>query len=171
MFLISIFALSGTAIVTLTVAKRIEERKKKTIFILRAISRGDERLRAMHHMSLHFYSGGKEKIYFWVTKQLPMRAKNSWNKFVTYIREAGEKYGGDMRNTKLLKKSEGISEFFKNISELEKGSGEINDFYLPEEELNTTPIVASVEKPKIVKASRKRSSGPRRKKLTVVEME
>ena len=34
-----------------------------------------------------------------------------------------------MRDSKLLKKSDGISEFFKNMSNIEKGNGEIHDNY------------------------------------------
>lgn len=152
----TLFTLSGVAIVTLTIAKRIEEKRKKDFFILNAISRGDIHLRKLHHKILNYYSEGKEKLFFLAKKQVPMRAKSLLNRSVTLLKETAEKHIGNARNSRLLKKSDGISEFFKNISSVEKGIGEINESYNePEFAPETTP--------------KKRS--PRRKKITVVETE
>src|SRR3989344_1041544 len=123
----ALFTLSGIGIVTITMAKRFEEKRKKPFFLLSAISKGDERVRELHHQAVHWYSIGKEKIAFFVKKQLPMRSRNSFNKLVTFLEENAEKYFGNIRDSRLLKKSDGISEFFKNMSAVEKGSGEINE--------------------------------------------
>ena len=129
MITFTLFAFSGAVLVTLTLAKRIEEKRKKSFFILRAISRGDERMRELHHQSVRFYSLGKEKTAFFVKKQLPMRSRNSLNKSLTTLREQAERFENLIRDSKLLRKSDGISEFFKNMSTVEKGNGEINDVY------------------------------------------
>ncbi|MDO8565376.1 MAG: hypothetical protein Q7R67_02035 [bacterium] len=125
----SLFIISGTALVTLTLAKRREERRKTGVFLLKAISRGDERARALHHQAVRLYSEGKERADFLIKKQLPMRSRHTFNKLVTLLQEQSERYAGRMRDSKLLKKSDGISEFFKNMSEVEKGAGEINEAY------------------------------------------
>lgn len=122
-----LFAVSGVAIITITAAKRVEERKRTTVFILRLISLGDARLRTLHHQALRHYSTSKEKSGFWFKKQLPLKLKSFWNRFQAYVGEKAVEYLGDVRGSRLLKRSEGISEFFKNISEIEKGTGEINE--------------------------------------------
>ncbi|PIP61822.1 hypothetical protein COW99_01980, partial [Candidatus Roizmanbacteria bacterium CG22_combo_CG10-13_8_21_14_all_38_20] len=48
-----------------------------------------------------------------------------------------------MRDAKLLKKSDGISEFFKNISDIEKGQGEINEAFIIDRA--TEPTIESIE--------------------------
>lgn len=54
-------------------------------------------------------------------KQLPLHTRNFMNKSEAVIKEKSQKYLGDIRNTKLLRpKNEGISEFFKTMSEMEK---------------------------------------------------
>jgi len=178
----TLFILSGTAIATLLLAKRVEEKRRKTNFILKAISKGDERFRTIHHKSIHSYSIGKERLAFWLKKQLPMRSKNLWNKFQALVAQTADKYMGDIRNSRLLKKPDGISEFFKNISEIEKGGGEINEVYLEEKQIAesiTAPKEMSVvevkeiieEKP--LKLLRKRPStpkAPRVKKVRVIEV-
>lgn len=170
-----IFILSGAALVTLTLTKRIEERRKTGVFLLKLISRGDESVRKLHHKSLHFYSVGKDKVVFFVKKRLPMHSRNSLNKFITKLGEQAEKYMGDIRDSRLLKKSDGISEFFKNMSTVEKGMGEINDPYQSREtELNPVKelepvVIKSSFKPKAtVKRVRKNPvKNPARKKLLV----
>ena len=127
MFTFSLFVLSGAIIATLAVSKRIEEKKKRTPIVLRAVSKGDERVREMHHELLHQYSRVKDKSAFWVKKQLPLKMKSTLNKLRAYVRERSEAYLGDVRGTRLLNRPDGISEFFKSISELEKGTGEINE--------------------------------------------
>ena len=129
MFTFSIFILSGAGIVTLAMAKRLEEkpRRKTAVFLLKVISHGDEKIRALHHEAFHHYSHSKEKFAFWFKKQLPLKLKSVWNRVLVYMRSKSVEYLGDVRNSRLLKKSDGISEFFKNISEIEKGGGEINE--------------------------------------------
>ena len=181
----ALFITSGAGIITLTLAKRFEEKRRKSNFILRAVSRGDERFRDYHARALYSYTTGKERTALIVTKQLPLKTKSLWNRFAAYVSERANEYMGDMRDTKLLKRSDGISEFFKNISDIEKGSGEINESFQSEvSNTNTSPeaieastIIADIEasvplsapvatKPKAV---RKRS--PRKKKITVIEVE
>lgn len=123
----SIFILSGVGIVTLTISKRLEERRKTSVFLLKAVSRGDERVREIHHKALHHYFHGKDRFAFWFKKQMPLKLRSLWNRFRTHMQEKSVTYLGDVRNSRLLKKPDGISEFFKNISEIEKGAGEIND--------------------------------------------
>ena len=155
MFSFYLFILSGLVIATMLVAKRVGERKKTGVFFLKIISRGDERARELHHQAIHQYSVNKERAYLLVTKQMPIRARNYWNKFQVQVREAAEKYSGDIRNSRLLKRSDGISEFFKNISDIEKG-GEINEVYEDRES-----VVLEIPKKRV----------PRKKKVAVVESE
>jgi hypothetical protein len=132
MITFSLFILSGTAIVTLTLAKRVEERRKKPFFLLRAITKGDKRMRELHHKAVYLYHVSKERTGFVVKKQLPMRVKSSFNKLVARLAEEAEKRIGNIRDIRSLKKPNDISEFFKTMSEVEKGVGEINET-LPEE--------------------------------------
>jgi len=47
----------------------------------------------------------------------------------SFLKERREQYVNIMRDSRLLKKSDGISEFFKNMSDVEKGNGEIHDTF------------------------------------------
>ncbi|MDO8590200.1 MAG: hypothetical protein Q7R69_02920 [bacterium] len=125
-FIIS-FAVSGLAVVLLIAAKKFGEKQKKPFFLLSIISRGDIRVRAIYHKVVHLYSEGKEKTSFLFHKQIPIHSRNSFNKLLVYLGEKREQYANNMRDSRLLKKSDGISEFFKNISDIEKGNGEIHD--------------------------------------------
>lgn len=129
MTLIAIFAISGLSLATLLVAKSLERRRKRPLFILSLISKGDMRTRELYHKLVHAYYDGKEKAGFLITKQLPMRLKNFANKSATFIETKRAEYLNRMRDSRLIKKQEGISEFFKNMSEVEKGGGEINDVF------------------------------------------
>jgi hypothetical protein len=102
-------------------------KRKRPLLILSMISRGDRLVRDIYHKLASFYSEGKEKLIFFVNKQLPLRTKNIFYKLLNFIKEKFEDTFGNIRNSRLLKKSDGISEFYKNISEIEKGNGEIND--------------------------------------------
>lgn len=146
MFAFSLFIISGAIIATLAIAKRMEEKKKRTPIVLRAVSHGDERIRAMHHELLLQYSRVKDKSAFWVKKQLPLKMKNLLAKLQGYVKEKSEVYLGDVRGSRLLKRPAGISEFFKNISDIEKGVGEIDET-LPEEMRKDFQIETTVEKP------------------------
>ena len=145
MITISLFILSGTILAVLMIAKRVEERRKTEVFLLKAISRGDARVRELHHQAVHFYSMGKEKIVFFVKKQLPMYSKISVIKAVNKFKEKTEHHIGNIRDSRLLKKSDGISEFFKNISDIEKGAGEINETYYEEGKVTIEPIIEAEE--------------------------
>ena len=126
---IAIFTFSGLAILTLTVAKKLEEKRKKQFFILKAISKGDIHIRELYHKAVHFYSEGKEQVSFFFKRQIPIHSRNFLNKSISFLKEKRGQYIGNMRNSRLLKKSDGISEFFKNMSNVEKGNGEINDVF------------------------------------------
>lgn len=147
MFSFFVFILAGVAIATLTVAKRFEIKSsaERRIFILRAVSRGDERARDLYHKSLRFYSEGKIKAVFFFKKQLPVRIKIYTNKSVAWFQARFEERFGDVRGSRFIKR-EGISEFFKNISEIEKGKGELHEevYAEPEEILayRITPVAA-----------------------------
>ena len=126
---IALFALSGLIILFLPITKALELKQKKTFFIFNLISKGDIYAREFYHQGVHFYSEGKEQILFFFQRQVPIHAKNSLNKLSAFVSEKREQYFINMRNSRLLKKPDGISEFFKNMSEIEKGNGEINDVY------------------------------------------
>jgi len=132
MVFIYLFILSGLGIATLLVAKRIEEKKRRKLFILELICRGDVMLREFHHEAINFYSEGKETVAFFVKKQLPMKSRSTLNKVLALIEDRTEGYLNNLRDSRLLKKSDGISEFFKNVSDVEKGGGEINEDYYEE---------------------------------------
>ncbi len=171
MFTFTLFVISGAIILTLTLSKRIEEKEKRTPIILRAISKGDESVRSLHHEALHQYTHGKDKFAFWFKKQLPLKLKGFWNRVKIYTRERSNEYMRDMRSSKLLKKSDGISEFFKSISEIEKGTGEINESWPTENEV--VPITPSITPSQTIPSKvvkKKRVYKPRVKKLSVIEM-
>ncbi len=171
-----IFILSGVALMSLTLAKRVEMKSKRPSFLLKLVSKGDEHARVAYHEALHFYSEGKHRAAFFVKKQLPLKAKSYVNKGVSYVKAKGEERFGNMRNSRLIKRDGGISEFFKTISEMEKGAGEIN------ESLHATPVV-EVAAPEVMGAKEgavvetitplespkaKKSRAPRKKKVEVV---
>jgi len=126
---IAIFAFSGLAIFSIIAAKILETKMNKPFFVLSIISKGDVLVRNVYHRLADSYLEWKERSIFFATKQLPLRTKNVSNKFISFGKEKVEKYVGNVRNSRLLKKSDGISEFYKSISEIEKGNGEINDPY------------------------------------------
>ena len=124
---IAIFAISGTAIITLLVAKKFEEGREGRLFIFSWITKGDEHIRDWHHKVLRWYSEGKEKVLFIFKRQVPIHSRNTFNKLVTYLKEKRDQYENNMRNSRLLKKPAGISEFFKSMSDIEKGNGAIDE--------------------------------------------
>jgi hypothetical protein len=128
-----IFAFSGIAIVILVGGKMWQEKRKKSFFLLRGIGKGDERVRQLSHKAVHHYSEVKEKTDFFLKKQLPMHARNVANKTTAIVKEKSEQYIGNIRGSKFLKKSDGLSEFFKNISEKEN-NGRIDDVLEEREE-------------------------------------
>lgn len=124
-------------VILLISAKVWEEKNRKSFFLLRAISKGDEHIRDLSIKSAHQYADLKEKSKFVVGKQLPLHSKNFLNKSAIFLQEKSTKYFGDIRNSRLLGgKNEGISEFLKDISQMEKG-GEINDEMNSEGENNS----------------------------------
>lgn len=129
MIITSFFAVSGFSIILLLVSKRLEEKRKKTFFISNIISKGDTHIRELYQKVVRLYSEGKETISFFYKKRVPIHSKNSLNKLLIFLRKRREQYIVSMRDSKLLKKPDGISEFFKNMSEIEKGNGEIHDVY------------------------------------------
>lgn len=124
---VTIFAISGLGIVVLTATKIFEQKRKKQLFISNAISRGDIHVRRFYHTAVHLYSEIKDKTLFFFQKKIRMHSRNFLNKSLSFLKEKREQYVNNTRNSRLLKKSDGISEFFKNMSNIEKGNGEIHD--------------------------------------------
>lgn len=118
MIVLSLFFISGLAIILLLV---------RPFFISNAISKSDKRARELYHQTVHFYSVGRERALFLLKNRVPMHSRNSRNKLLSFIREKRKQYIINMRDSRLLKKPDGISEFFKNMSNIEKGNGEIHD--------------------------------------------
>lgn len=126
MFFNIIFILSGLVMVSLVIAKILEEKSKGKPALLRLVSLGDERVRKVTVEFAHLYADWREKINIYLTNQLPLRTKNLLNKVTTVVKEKFVEHVGDIRGSKFLKKSDGISEYFKNISEKES-EGRIDD--------------------------------------------
>ena len=122
------FAISGLTLVILVLAKMVG-RGRSSIFPLNIISYSDGYIRRIYHRLIHFYSDTKDGAHFVWKKQLPMQSRNWLNKLSTYLNEMREQYSHNMRDSRLLKKTDGLSEFFKSMSEIEKGNGEINESY------------------------------------------
>lgn len=114
-----IFAISGLVIVFLIHSKVAEEKKSEKPLMLRLVSMGDDHIRQASSETAHRYTEFKSRADFFLNKQLPLHTKNFVNKTNTVIKERVEKHVGDIRGSRLLKKSDGISEFFKAISEKE----------------------------------------------------
>jgi len=112
-----IFVVSGILILLLIAAKVWEEKNRKPFFLLKAISKGDERIRELSIRSTHGYADLKEKGKFVVGRQIPLHSKNLVNKTSTFLHEKSIKYLSGITN----KKNEGIGEFLKDISDMEKG--------------------------------------------------
>lgn len=124
-----IFIISGLAIVTLITSKSLEEKRKKPFLISTAISKGDIQIRNVYHKTLSYYSEGKERFIFLCKKRIPIHSRNIFNKISSYLKERKDQYTLNLRNSKLLKKQDGISEFIKSMSDVEKGNGAIHDVY------------------------------------------
>ena len=129
MMSIIIFNISGLAILLLIITKKMEEKRRKPLFISNAISRGDIHVRKLYHTVIHLYSEMKEKGLFFLKKQIPIHSKNSLNKIFSFLREKRGQYINNMRDSRLLKKPGGMSEFLRNMSDVEKGNGVIHDAY------------------------------------------
>lgn len=127
MIFIAIFGISGLAIILLITTKKLGEKRKRRFFILSVISKGDIHIRKFYHRAVHLYSEGKEQSLFILKKQVPKHSKNFFNKLLTFLKKKREQYVVSLRDSRLLKKPDGISEFFKSMSDIEKGNGEIHD--------------------------------------------
>lgn len=185
MFSIFVFILAGVVLAALILAKMYEMKgssiNRQKVFMLRAISKGDERARDLYRKSLHLYSDGKHKALFFLEKQLPTKAKIYTNRVLAKLAEVSEERFGNIRNSRFLEKREGISEFFKSISEMEKGGGELHDEVYVEPTIDETPLAYRITPtfvpteqttaettPKVKKPRAARK--PRVKKLQVVEV-
>ncbi|MEX0919454.1 MAG: hypothetical protein WDZ64_01740 [Parcubacteria group bacterium] len=124
MILVTVFTVSGVAIIVLMVAKRLEIKRESTPNILRLVSKGDTKLRNLHHKTVDLYFETKDNLGFLIKKKAPTHFKLSFNKMVGRLKTQLEEYINDLREAKLIKKQGGISEFFKNISESEKTKDE-----------------------------------------------
>jgi hypothetical protein len=120
-FLETIFVISGAMLMVLTLAKLWEIRRRKQVLVLALISRGDERVRHLSHDITQTYSVWRSKAEFFLNKQLPLHTKNFIQKTNAAVKENVTKYTGDIRGSRFLRKSEGLSEFFQNLAEKEEG--------------------------------------------------
>ncbi len=120
-FLEITFAISGVMLTVLTLAKLWEMRRKKPMLVLALISRGDERVRHLSHDLTHSYTEWRAKVEFFLNKQLPLHTKNFIQKTNSIVKDKVVEYTGDIRGSKLLRKSEGLSEFFQSLAEKEEG--------------------------------------------------
>ncbi len=129
-----IFYSSGAIIALLIFAKVWESKRDKPFFFLSVISKSDARLRQLSHDATHAYSEYKERGEFFFKKQLPLRARSFWNKVMAWVKNNIDKHVGDIRNTRLLNhKKDGISEFFRNISNNESDAAYVPDMPVPTE--------------------------------------
>lgn len=120
MSLAILFYLSGVIIALLLFAKKVEVERKRTFILLRAISRGDERVRELSHRSTHLYSEGKEKLIFFLTKQLPLKTKSILNRAGAQASVLSGIYMEKIRGIKRLRSTDqGISEFFRSLADKE----------------------------------------------------
>jgi hypothetical protein len=126
MILNIIFVISLLGIAVLIFSKMIEEKSKSKPLFLRLVSLGDERVRNATVGFAHMYSDWRERGHLYLTNQLPLQTKNLMNKASLMIKEKLEKHVGDIRGSKFLKKSDGLSEYLKSISEKEN-EGRIDD--------------------------------------------
>ena len=128
MFLILVFIFSGLAIVMLIVGKVIEEKRSQPLFLFDLISKGDRHVRELSHMTSEEYSEFKTRAEFFIKKQLQMQARSSYYRTQTLLREQSDRFLKYIRDSRLIKKSDGISEFFKSVSEVERGGGQIDGY-------------------------------------------
>lgn len=166
-----LFFFSGIMTAILLIAKRMEEKRKTDVFLLKLISRSDERVRNLHQEAVRHYSLFKERGHFLFFKQLPRYSRSSLNKALSKFEENMRRYLDRLRDSRLLKENEGISEFFKNMSEVEKGSGEIHENLVGEDSgfviQDLSMNLAVPEQPIKAKPKRKYT----RRKVKVVEVE
>jgi hypothetical protein len=176
MLITYLFILSGACLITLLIAKRIEEKRKVKPLILRLICRGDEVLRDVHHVAIHWYSLIRVNGEFFFKKQVPMKSRSSLNKFLALIQEKTENYFESLRDSRLLKKPDGISDFFKTMSSVEKGKGEIYEEIYTEktideptssepEEAIQEPVEIKFEIVESTRATKKITEKPKRQKV------
>src|SRR5690606_463017 len=125
-----IFAVSGIAILFLFAAKGFEMRRRKPSMFLHIAKRADTKTGALYFKLLHFYSDSKEKTHLFLNRQAPMKIKSAMVKFGTFLKERREEYLMKMRDARILKKNSGISEFYKNLSNIDKGNGKIEDGFI-----------------------------------------
>jgi hypothetical protein len=115
------FALSGAVIVAIILAKLREDRSKRKPAFLRLISLGDERARTLSHELAHRYTELKDEADFFINKELPFKTRNFVNRTNQAIKERFDKYVGDIRGSRLMKRPDGLNEFYKSLSEKENG--------------------------------------------------
>lgn len=122
------FAVSGILIAIVLAAKVIEIKTNRKTLVLRLISLGDERMRELSHRVADEYSHYKGRMDVALRHQLPLRARNFYYKTLSAVKEETQKRLGDIRGSKFLKKSDGISEFLKNLEEKDE-EGRIDEHF------------------------------------------
>jgi hypothetical protein len=122
MFLELLFLISGVCLAFLIFEKARTMKKDRGSLFLRVISLGDERMKDLSHRTAHLYADKKEDAIFFVKKQLPLHTRNIYNKSSAALKESANVIVGDLRGSRFLKKSDGLSEFFRSLSEKENGT-------------------------------------------------
>ena len=128
-----IFVFSGVCIAAIIWAKVHEDKHKRKPALLKVISLGDARARTLSHELSRRYFEWKESADFFINKELPFRLRSFVNKTNVTVKERIDKHVGDIRGSKFLKKSDGLNEFFKNLSEKEN-NGRIDESLADEPE-------------------------------------
>lgn len=122
------FIASGIMIIILVAAKVWEEKSRKSFFLLRLISKGDSHFREFSQNAAHMYADLKEKAGFVIGRQLPLHTRNFTNKTVARVQEKSKKYMGDLKEGNFFgRKNEGISEFLKDIRDMEEDNEALNN--------------------------------------------
>jgi len=113
MILPAIFYVSLVCIALLLLTKVREMRTHRQPFLLRVISLGDERMKELSQRSAHWYADRKEDLVFFFDKQLPMHSRRIWGKTQDLVLEKWNLLKSDLHEMRILKRSEGLSEFLQ----------------------------------------------------------
>lgn len=137
--IIFVFIFSFIVIFLMLLSKIYEIKNNKKIVIFETVSHFDHNIRNLFHNAGHIYLDYKQIFLIFVKHQLPLHSKNVFNKTQIFFKEKIEKYIGNIRASKLLSdKSDGVSEFFKNISNIENKNSNDKEQVNKEEYKNDT---------------------------------
>lgn len=117
MILPIIFYVSGACIALLLFVKLREMQMRRQPMLLRLISRGDERMKVFSQKSAHWYADRKEDVIYFFEKQLPVHSRRLWAKAETLAAEKWNLLAEDLRKMQILKRREGLTEYFQTREE------------------------------------------------------